>query len=261
MAATLWDTGDTVTEHRSNRQAIVSRLLLPMYDTDNSAVVSVAAKAIDGDSVTTSERTHYTVPSGKIGLVHRISLCNSDSVSNQASVHLIANGGSRTVANRIWTDNLLPRESIILDGPFFMASLDTIRSISAAAAADEVGLRAEVLEFDGHPGGLTLVVDQGDALTASNATYYTSPGSGNNRAIVLAATICNTDTSQRSVDLYVIESGGSAAGRKLIFNDLLEPSQTVIIPGPFLLEPGDFIQSKASVTSVVSLRLTVLEVT
>lgn len=96
------------------------------------------------------------------------------------------------------------------------------------------------------------------ALTASLVTQYTVPGS--TEAIVKEIILCNTDTVARSVDVHVVPSGGSAAASNQIHADSLQPKQTRILSLNTLLDTGDFVQAKASSASVVSYRMSVIEV-
>lgn len=258
-----WTDGDNMTDKRRNREWIATRLLTPTYDINSGGTVTAAAKPVDGVAVTTGEATHYTASAScTVAVVQAIRITNNDTSDNQVSVHLIPNGGSRQVANRIVSDTLTASDSLTLRGPWFVDPSDTLRSISSGATGTDVALRAEVLELTGMPAGTTLIVDDGDALTNAYATYYTCPASNVQHSNVVAITICNTDSSDRVVNVQVIPSGQSASDARMVFADTVWAGETVIVGGaddPIVLEPGDFIQAKAATGSVVSLRVTALE--
>jgi hypothetical protein len=252
-----------MTEKRRNREALPIRLRAPVYDVANGGSVTATVKAVDGDDAVSGETTHYTAGAGiAVAIVYSITLCNNDTVNNQVSVHLVENGGSRTAANRIFSDLLAGGETVVLEGPWFLDPSDTIRSISSTAAANEVGLRAEVLEMSSVVPGVTLIVDDGSALTTSKAAYYTCPASNVQHANAVAITACNTDTASRTVTVEIRPSGGSASDRQNLFNATVNAGETVILGGadaPFVLEPGDAVYAMASAGSVVGLRVSAVE--
>lgn len=99
-------------------------------------------------------------------------------------------------------------------------------------------------------------------LTASAATYYTSPA--NTRTLVKKLTFTNTDTVARTVTVYVIPSGGSAsATNTLISARALAAGETYecFEAEGHVLSTGDFIQALASTTSVVSIQGSGVEMT
>lgn len=98
----------------------------------------------------------------------------------------------------------------------------------------------------------------GTALTASAVTQYTVPDS--TTTIVKQIVFCNTDTSARTVTVYAIPSGGSAAAANTIFSAMsLQPGETKVIPMEMVLPTGAFIQALASSASVVSMRVSGIE--
>jgi hypothetical protein len=244
---------------RLDRASALARLLVPIGDTTATDTTAATAVSVDGDDVTTAETTHYTVPSSGVAfaLVQRITMTNSATVSRHVTLHLIASGGSRTVANAIWDDSLKPGETVIFGGPWTLGVSNTLRSISADAAANEVALRAEVLTYETAPSGLAYPIDQGDALTAATATYYTAPSG--KRTTLLVVTICNTDTVARTVTVNLIPNGGSASAINRIFNDLVQAGETVTMDDPKIMDAGDFVQAMASAAAVVGFRITALE--
>lgn len=255
-----WAHGDVMDAPRRNREWILGRLQHPVYDVDVNDAISAIVKAIDGDDVITSETTHYTAPSSgvTIAIVHRLTIVNNDTGTNQVSLHIVESGGSRTAANRIFSDVLLAGEEVQIEGPFFLDPSDTVRSISAAASANEVALRLEVTELKTQIDGVNLIVDDGNTLTTSLASYYACPGSGVTHALVVAVTVCNTDSTGRTVTIEIRPSGGSTSAKQYVLNRLIFAGETRIIGG-FVLEPGDAIYATASANSVVGIRISPVE--
>jgi hypothetical protein len=100
----------------------------------------------------------------------------------------------------------------------------------------------------------------GSALTASTATYYTVPTS--TTTIVKELKLCNTDTATRTVDVYEVASGGTAAATNQIFQDLaLVAGETKIFSLSSVLLAGATIQAVASSASVVHIDASGYEVT
>lgn len=258
----LWHDGDSQIEARRNREALPIRLLHPVYDIAAGGTVTTAARPVDGDDVVTGETTHYTAGASlSRAIVHSITLCNNDSVSNQVSVHLVESGGSRSAGNAIFADTLVTGETVTISGPWFLDPSDTIRSISSGASANEVGLRAEVTELSSAVAGATLIVDDGNALTTSKVAYYTCPASLVQHADVWV-TLCNTDASARVATVEIRPSGGSDVDRQHVFNGSMAAGETVIIGGPtdaFVLDPGDVVYAKAATGAVVGVRVSAVE--
>jgi hypothetical protein len=259
----LWLDGDNQTEKRRNRESVPIRLLHPVFDIANGGSVTATVKSVDGDDVVSGETTHYTASTGiSAAIVYSITLANNQAASRQASVHLIESGGSRTVANRIFSDSLAAGETVVLQGPWFLDPSDTIRSISSDAAANEVGLRAEVLELASAVSGVTFKVIDGVALTTSIASQYACPSSNVQHADVVAITLCNTDSSARTATVEIRPSGGSQTDRQNVMAQSLFAGESVIAFGvdqAIVLEPSDAVYAKASTGAVVSCRVTVVE--
>lgn len=102
-------------------------------------------------------------------------------------------------------------------------------------------------------------------LTASSTTLYTAPATAtvsnpvgsNPKAIVRCISICNTDSSARTVTLYLIESGGSVADNRAITKAVSVPAnETWILDNVYyVLEAGATIRGLASVTLVVTVTI------
>jgi hypothetical protein len=100
----------------------------------------------------------------------------------------------------------------------------------------------------------------GSAIAATATTYYTVPTS--TTAILKELTLCNTDTSTRTVDIWIIPSGGSGAVANQIFQDLaLVAGETKIFSLSRVISTGGFIQAAASSASVVHIDASGIEVT
>jgi hypothetical protein len=256
----LWATNDVLKQERLNRAAIIGRLALPVYDVDDASVVRVAAKPIDGDDIITTETTHFTFGSGiTVGILHSLTVTNNHSATLPFEVHLVPNGGSRSAATCVAAMKLLqPGETAIFEGPWFLDPSDTLRSISASATAGQIALRGEVTELTGATAGVTLVVDDGSALSTTLTAYYTCPGSGVTHTTVPALTVTNTDTAARTVTVEIRPSGGSQTDRQNILNQLIPAGETVILDG-FVLEPGDAIYAKISSGTTGSVRVSPVE--
>ncbi len=256
---TLWVDDDNMTAKRRNREAIIGRLLLPAFDADEGGTTTWTVAAVDGNDVDSGETTHYTAGAGlNKAVVHRIVLTGNSGSDRNAQVHIIASGGSRTVANRIFSGTVFAGETIVLEGPWFLDPSDTVRSISSDAAADEVALRLDVSEADDAITGVTLAVVDGVALTATLVSQYACPGSGVEHAETMAVTICNTDSVARTVTVEVRPSGGSQTDKQNVMAASVGAGETVIFGG-ITLEPGDAIFAKASSAAVVSCRVSPVE--
>ncbi len=105
-------------------------------------------------------------------------------------------------------------------------------------------------------------------LTASSVTLYTAPNvsspTGNTQGALLKSIIlCNTDTSARTVTIYLIESGGSVADNRAILKDLTiaaKTTHTEFYPDDTCpLASGETVRGLASLTAVITYRISVVE--
>lgn len=261
-----WASLDPQTKERRNREWIIGRLRAPLYDVDIDGTVTVTAIAVDGDDITTSATTHYTVPGSgvTVAMLQRVTLCNGSATARACKVHLVESGGSRTVSNTIYSGTLAAGDTCVIEGPFFMSPGDTLQSIGTGMSADDIGLHADVLEFATQPSGMVLAHAttngsgvEGAMLTGSSATYYTAPAS--KKTVVGPITLCNTHSAALATTVYIIESGGSAAGKKKVFGGSIPAGATVMLDGPFVLDPGDTVRGLAGTTDLVSIRVTPIE--
>lgn len=94
----------------------------------------------------------------------------------------------------------------------------------------------------------------GTLLTASNAVLYTVDTG--DQVMLDTITICNTDTSSRTITLHLVPSGGSpSVANAIIYAVNIFANETKIIKPAAVLLAGYTVQAKASLTSVVSIRL------
>jgi hypothetical protein len=254
VSDTLWKTNDTLRQERLNRMAIIGRMAMPLYDVDNALAVTVTpVKA--GVALDTTIGDIYAVASG-IGafVMTSITITNTDTATRTASVYLIEPGSSAaSVARTIFNDTLYAGQSTTIRVPYILAATATIRGIASVTGVVSVSVSG--LVYAAQPAGLTLKVVEGVALGTSLATIYTAPS----RAILLAATLCNTDTAARTPALYIVPSGGSAQAANRVWSQALLAKETGIYEGLDVMASGDFIRASASTASVVSLRLSILE--
>lgn len=105
-------------------------------------------KVINGAALGSSVATYYTVPGS--GVTHAIllatTLANTDSVSRTPHVHVIPSGGAAAVANRVWSDALVTKETALFAQLEVLEPGDFIQAKADAAAV--VGARFTVLEVE-----------------------------------------------------------------------------------------------------------------
>ncbi len=255
---TLWVADDEQTAARRNREAILRAITgVPIYDVDDALSVTltpVVTRAELGSSI----GDVWAVPSGiAAAVVTKIAITNTDSSAHAVSLYLIEPGQTvASVARSIVLDTVQPGETVTIGVPIVLDAEATIRGLAASGSV--VGVTVTALTFDDQPTGLALKVVEGVALTGALATLYTAPAG--EQAIVLSALICNTDSTSRRPEVHVVPSGGSADVDNQVWKDALVSKETANVAGGESLAAGDFIQGKASVTSVVSARLSIVEV-
>ena len=107
-------------------------------------------------------------------------------------------------------------------------------------------------------------------LGTSSTTLYTAPSdtspTGSTQGAILKSIIlCNTDSSARTVTLYLIESGGSVADNRAVFKDLtIAAKTTTVLTFPddcCPLDSGETVRGLADSASVVTYRISVVEIT
>lgn len=101
----------------------------------------------------------------------------------------------------------------------------------------------------------------GTMLTASVATLYTVPAS--TKALIQKMSCVNTDTVARTVTIHLVASGETATPTNMIVKALpIAAGYTADISdaSAHLLEAGGSIQALASTASVVSIRVSGVEI-
>lgn len=94
------------------------------------------------------------------------------------------------------------------------------------------------------------------AMPATLTTFYTAT----NPCVITNIYIANDDTSTRNVELYIIDSGGSAdLASKIIPNTPFLANDAKPIPYGGRLAVGDFIAGLCDVADKVSLHITLVE--
>ena len=100
-------------------------------------------------------------------------------------------------------------------------------------------------------------------LSGSSATLYTAPSTttplGSTQYATVKLWLCNTDTVDRTVTIYLIESGGSVADNRAILKDAtIAAKQSIGIEfgaEGFTLESGETLRGLASSANVVTYRV------
>lgn len=98
-------------------------------------------------------------------------------------------------------------------------------------------------------------------LTASAATYYTAPAS--TKTVIKKATLTNIGTDAETVDLWLVENGGSAGdSNKLLDSIPIAPGKTYEIyeMEGHIMNAADFIRALASTASKVNLQVSGVEI-
>lgn len=104
-------------------------------------------KVINGAALGAAVATYYAVPGA--GVTHAVllatTLCNTDAASRTPHVHVIPSAGAAAVANRVWSDALVTKESAIFaqrevlePGDFIQAKADAGAVVSARFTVLEV---------------------------------------------------------------------------------------------------------------------------
>jgi hypothetical protein len=96
--------------------------------------------------------------------------------------------------------------------------------------------------------GFTPTPIDGALLTTSIATLYTSSA----WTVVTMVRITNTASAARQVNLWLVPSGSSESNARNLFRGSLAAGETVMVPGPLVLEAGDFIRGSQATDSTVA---------
>lgn len=95
---------------------------------------------------------------------------------------------------------------------------------------------------------------QSTILSASNSTIYTVPAS--TRTVVKTIWITNTTTSDVTIELWQVVSGGSAADGNKLMDGLTIPASDFVQVSTYLpMATGGFIQAKGSTNVALTVNL------
>ena len=101
---------------------------------------------------------------------------------------------------------------------------------------------------------LTVIAAWGPVqLTGSAASLYTAPTSGKTQ--LGKCTFTNTDTSARTITVYLVRSGGSASLANCVISaQVVQPGECYVSPELYgvVLGAGDSVQGFASTASVIT---------
>ncbi len=108
-------------------------------------------------------------------------------------------------------------------------------------------------------------------LSGSSAVLYTAPTitgnptAGSVSSFLRGAVVCNTDSSARTYTLRAVESGGTSNDARAQYDEVTIAAHTThrhtFKDGEFPLAEGETINGLASVADVVTVRLSVEEIT
>ena len=212
-------------------------------------------KAIDGHEVVSSEYQHYSVGSGREGaIVHEITVTNTSASTRTVRVYI---GTASGVASSVLDAEVLPGDTISLQGPILMATNAKILASSPNAQSGDIGLRASVSELKSEILDVELRAPNGVALGTSYGQLYSCPAAANH-ATIESIIVCNTSGSTRTVDVEIRPSGGSAQTYQRVLSHKLLKGDTVTLRS-FTLDPGDRIYAKASQGSSVGVKVSAVE--
>lgn len=113
-------------------------------------------------------------------------------------------------------------------------------------------------------GVLPKVLVQGVLLPSAapgSPGQYRVPVSGVAAAVIHSLTVCNTDSVNRSVDVYLVRSGDGESAASKILSATLAAGGTLADTALRVLMPGDYISGVASAASAISLRADGFETT
>jgi len=99
-------------------------------------------------------------------------------------------------------------------------------------------------------------------MANTQTTQYTAPAS--TKTIIDKATVTNTDTSNRTFSVNLVQAGGSASNGNLIIKDRsVVPGETYLCPELVgqELDSGSFISTTASAATALTFRVSGREIT
>ena len=250
--STGWATNDVLRQERLNRDWIVARLMMPVYDVDDALSGTVDANVITPDDVINSITTHYTVGATARGLAW-LNVVNWDGSLRNVVLHVVPNGGGPDYTTVVFQRNM-PPSSYARIGPIVLTAGATIQSSSDTATADKVILRGEVLELEANPAGMTITGARVGATT-TNVALYTCPSVTHALASIM---ITNTDTSPRDTAIYIDRGGAGLVTKDGVMRRLM-PGQTSLCTEWHVLNTGDVVYVYGEANNVVGARISVVE--
>lgn len=122
--------------------------------------------------------------------------------------------------------------------------------------------RSQINSYAKNGGRGQLAGTTGTLYTAPSVTTPTGATQG---ALLDHIILCNTDASDRTATIYIVESGGSAAANRAVLSAAtVKAGQTIVIefgPNGCPLDSGETVQGLASSASKITYRLSVRELT
>lgn len=102
----------------------------------------------------------------------------------------------------------------------------------------------------------------GTQFATTSSTFYTAPA--NTTAQIQDVTVCNTSTAAASIDIYIVENGGSVNDTSTVIDGkVIGAKETVTLTDltGFVLETGDTLRGLASAASAVTIQASGIEIT
>jgi len=102
----------------------------------------------------------------------------------------------------------------------------------------------------------------GTELATTSSTLYTAPA--NTTSQIQDVTVCNTGTAAVTVDIYVVESGGSVGDPTTVIDGKTigaKETQTLSDLTGVVLETADTLRGLASVATTLSIQASGIEIT
>ena len=94
----------------------------------------------------------------------------------------------------------------------------------------------------------------------ANTTVYTAPAS--TTTDITAIRICNTDTSDHAIRLFLVPSGGSAGIATALYYDMNVPANSTLADdGKHILDTADLLSFRSDTASKLTCTISGFEVT
>jgi hypothetical protein len=91
------------------------------------------------------------------------------------------------------------------------------------------------------------------ACPNTQTTVYTAPGSKS--IIITSVTVHNTDTAARTLQIWIVPSGGAAGATNKLLQAVIGTNQTFVYDKSIVLETGDFLVAQCGATNLVAMHL------